>query len=281
MSRARDSGGGLGVPRAAGTNGKPASDRRLHHVCLVVSLIWLAWYADNFILSLSTSYNSPSLDNILVDVVVPAIFAPLTPESLATMRGSTFCKPGSKNPCPAFDATAYDAFRAQEIAAGIQRIYYINLKKNVLRRARIESLLSEPHTQLAWKKEAIPYTRINAIRGDEDPAVCAPTLQDPHRCAGVVGIVKSNLHIMQYHNVTGLTLVMEDDFLPRNLSLIEEAVRWIPPDWDIIRFECVDYDVRSVSTLESEKRSIRPDGISDKDGGILSQKSLLLINTDI
>lgn len=37
---------------------------------------------------------------------------------------------------------------------------------------------------------------------------------------------------------------MEDDFRLLNLSMVHEALQWIPDDWDIIRIECIDYDRR-------------------------------------
>lgn len=37
---------------------------------------------------------------------------------------------------------------------------------------------------------------------------------------------------------------MEDDFLLYNLSMVDEALRLIPNDWDLIRIECIDYELR-------------------------------------
>jgi hypothetical protein len=157
-----------------------------------------------------------------------------------------------KNPCPQQDATQFEQYRQEEIHKGIQNIFYINLEKNKLRRTNMEKALRQQHIQSSQ------WHRISAIRGQEPSSVCIKGLQHPKRCQGVQGILQSNLHIMQHYPAvtnTSISLIMEDDFILKNFTLLQQAISWIPNDWDIIRLECIDYEIRpyfdyiNVSTL--------------------------------
>ena len=151
-----------------------------------------------------------------------------------------------RNRCPLFplsssnsSSSALQALRQKELEEGIQRAYYINLDKNKKRRQRMEEALQK---QIKLYNRPLPFQRVPALRGDMKRTPCTPGLRDPDRCRGLAGIVKSNFQIMQYYQTSGITLVMEDDFVLRNLSLLEQAMHWIPDDWDILRFETVDYE---------------------------------------
>jgi hypothetical protein len=59
----------------------------------------------------------------------------------------------------------------------------------------------------------------------------------PNHCRGVIGLRMSNLYIMDYAETSGITMVLEDD-VKVNMSLVLDAVRAVPRDWDIIRLDC-------------------------------------------
>ena len=126
--------------------------------------------------------------------------------------------------------------RQAELDAGLQRIYYVNLDKNVQRRKQMED-------QLRQVQPSIPYSRFAAMRGTSNGTACIPGLQDPKRCMGVSGLSRTMVKLMDTQNVTGLTLVLEDDFLlGTNLTRIQEALSMVPDDWDIVRFALAGYD---------------------------------------
>ena len=117
----------------------------------------------------------------------------------------------------------------------VQRIYYINLEKNTKRRDIMESWLS---------RQPIPYERINATVGSTEPGTCIERKQDPQRCRGISGLSMTELDIISNHNVSGLTLVFEDDFIPHSPEELQQNVdrslKMVPADWDIIRWGCWD-----------------------------------------
>lgn len=123
--------------------------------------------------------------------------------------------------------------RANELVSrSVDRIYYINLESNKKRRALMEGWLS---------KQSIPFQRINATVGSSDPTVCVSGKQQPNRCRGLSGLSMTQADIIQNHDTSGLTLVFEDDFVvyrPLN-QLVNVTLAMVPPDWDIIRFDCV------------------------------------------
>lgn len=111
----------------------------------------------------------------------------------------------------------------------VERIYYINLKKNTERRNQTEEWL---------KRQSIPYQRIEALVGtDNDTCLEGMT---PQRCRGIIGLAKTNLEIMKSHDVSGLTLVFEDDYVvQRDLrQAVRDTLQLVPNDWDIIRWDC-------------------------------------------
>lgn len=149
---------------------------------------------------------------ILFVVVQLAAFPRGDDETFAQLQG--WCQPSSStgsvfndnfrrwtNPCSPFDAQLYEHKRNAEIKAGIQRLYYINLEKNVKRRERMERLLRN-QTAVGRTGRPLPFKRIPAVIGREDPTVCVPNLRNPLRCSGVQGILKSNLRIMRYEPMT-------------------------------------------------------------------------------
>jgi hypothetical protein len=115
----------------------------------------------------------------------------------------------------------------------VSRIYYINLKKNFQRRKLMEEWLG---------KQPIPYQRIEGIVGTDSD--CNHIVhQTPKRCRGITGLAKTNLDIIQNKNVSGLTIVFEDDFYinvdKTDLNqAVETTLQFVPNDWDIIRWEC-------------------------------------------
>jgi hypothetical protein len=122
----------------------------------------------------------------------------------------------------------------------IQRVYYINLDSEKKRRVNMEKWLS---------KANVPFERIKAqvlsvsdsLRdtrcGDPSCPQTGCTQQEPHRCRGIRGLIASNVHIMDTKNISGLTLVLEDDF-KLNIKALSAAIQRVPKDWDVIRFNC-------------------------------------------
>ncbi len=108
----------------------------------------------------------------------------------------------------------------------IYRIYYINLESRLDRHFFMDRWLS---------KEYIPYKRINAIIGPSDG--CIERLKSPERCKGVRGVALSNLYIIDHLNLSGISLILEDDVMV-NTSRIPQVIRDVPNDWDVIRFDC-------------------------------------------
>lgn len=109
----------------------------------------------------------------------------------------------------------------------IDRIYYINLPRSVVRDV----------FQKSWtRKLPIPVERIEAREGRGD--LCGPK-QHPRTCVGVSGLTLTNLHILKDKNVSGVTLVVEDDFEITDMVALEDAfLKYVPDDWDVVRIDC-------------------------------------------
>jgi hypothetical protein len=97
--------------------------------------------------------------------------------------------------------------------------------------------------------QPIPYQRINATVGD--PKGCVRNHNTPNRCRGISGIVKTLTGIIDNENTTGVSLVLEDDMFPLDIDLsrLEEAIKYVPNDWDLIRFDCWDGMLHSAGWL--------------------------------
>ena len=108
----------------------------------------------------------------------------------------------------------------------ISRLYYINLQSRLDRHFFMDDWLSDQN---------LPYERVNAIVGPSD--VCVERLKSPERCKGVTGVALSNIYIIDHLDTSGISLILEDD-VKVNISLIPNAIRDVPNDWDIIRFDC-------------------------------------------
>lgn len=110
----------------------------------------------------------------------------------------------------------------------IDRIYYINLEKNFLRRQLMKSWL---------RKVPIPFKRISAMPGSGlDECVAGKEA----KCQGIAGLARTLLHIIKDEDTTGISMVVEDDYVLKDPTLkqVEEALQNIPPDWDVVRFDC-------------------------------------------
>ncbi|KAL7575272.1 hypothetical protein ACA910_001797 [Epithemia clementina (nom. ined.)] len=142
-------------------------------------------------------------------------------------------------------------FRYEELRQGIQRIYYINLDKNIKRKKFMERNLRKVQPK-------VPILRFPAVTGTRNHKACASgtaktattttTLvqhsQDDNSsysssrwCQGLSGLSRSFIKLMDTQNMTGISIVLEDDFaLAPNLTFIQQAIWQVPGDWDIIRF---------------------------------------------
>jgi len=121
--------------------------------------------------------------------------------------------------------------KQRNITNTIQRIYYINLQKNTERRAQMESWLN---------RQPIPFARINATIGSSNPQDCVAGKQAFKRCRGLSGLVMTELDIIHNHNVSGLTLIFEDDFVATKplQEVVDRTLELVPSDWDVIRWDC-------------------------------------------
>jgi hypothetical protein len=114
----------------------------------------------------------------------------------------------------------------------LDRIYYINMDDRPLRRAFMEAWLSE---------QSIPYERVTGQKGREDTCVEG---KKGRRCIGISGLAQTYLHIINNLNTSGLTLVIEDDFVVRRMRPMMASVNLLPPDWDLLRWDCWDKPLR-------------------------------------
>ena len=110
----------------------------------------------------------------------------------------------------------------------IDRIYYINLDHRHIRRGIMESWLSQ---------QDIPYQRVAGQDGRPD--ICIPNKEGP-RCVGISGLAQTNVFIMDHLETEGITLVVEDDFVIRDMKKLLASVQLVPPDWDVLRWDCWD-----------------------------------------
>ena len=116
--------------------------------------------------------------------------------------------------------------RHNDVITQIDRIYYINVDE---RQDRAEFM----KWWLSWQDT--PYARIAAVSGVSTG--CVKRLSRPNHCRGVIGLRMSNLYIMDDAETSGITMVLEDD-VKVNMSLVLDAVRAVPHDWDVIRLDC-------------------------------------------
>jgi hypothetical protein len=111
----------------------------------------------------------------------------------------------------------------------IDRIYYINLEKNSLRRQGMEFMLQQ---------QFIPFKRIPARIGVTDQ--CAKSANNTNKCRGVSGLARTLVGMLNEENTTGLSLVLQDDLMLTDpgLQRLQESIKMVPDDWDLIRFDC-------------------------------------------
>jgi hypothetical protein len=110
----------------------------------------------------------------------------------------------------------------------VDRIYYINMGHRPRKRAIMESWLS---------KQPIPHHRVRGQKGETDS--CISRKQGP-RCLGISGLTETALNIVDNLNTMGFTLVVEDDFVIRDMKKLLASIHLVPPDWDILRWDCWD-----------------------------------------
>jgi hypothetical protein len=127
----------------------------------------------------------------------------------------------------------------------IDRIYYSNLEKNWLRRQSMERWLLQQNSD--DQQPLIPYKRINATVGEM--GVCLPN--KAAKCRGLSGLARTLVGIIETENTTGLSLVLEDDYVVQdpNFSRLYEAIQMVPNDWDLIRFDCYDMEPVTFRTI--------------------------------
>ncbi|KAL7573114.1 hypothetical protein ACA910_018792 [Epithemia clementina (nom. ined.)] len=167
---------------------------------------------------------------ILLTCAVFLISMPSGEKARNRSRNSFVLQSDDSKPSMSMEQTQSSPSRQEELSQGIQRIYYINLDKNVRRRLLMETALSHvrPH---------VPYHRFPAIIGSANDSECRSYKVEPQRCEGISGLSQTVIQLMDTQNMTGISVVLEDDFaIASDLTKIQQAIDLVPDDWDIIRF---------------------------------------------
>ena len=125
----------------------------------------------------------------------------------------------------------------------VSRIYYINLDSIPHRREFMESWLS---------KQPVPFMRVPGVQPELSEPKCISGKQNEKRCRGIAGLVRSNLFIMDHLNVSGHTLVLEDDHWI-DTQAVGQAIGGVPGDWDVIRFDCRDKPRTTFKIVQSQE----------------------------
>lgn len=118
----------------------------------------------------------------------------------------------------------------------IDRVYYSNLRKNVLRKTMMNFWLNDDPLR------RVPFKRINAQVGNLTRDSCIEDKNTTQRCRGVVGLARTLLYILEKEPMNGTTLILEDDYFITDPGFrrIEASLAMVPDDWDLIRFDCRD-----------------------------------------
>ena len=121
-----------------------------------------------------------------------------------------------------------------EQSTKIDRIYFLNMDDRPKRREGTEFMLQH---QLKQHTSNIPYKRIPGKRGFTDQCGAG---KSGNRCIGVSGIAITLVDMLDKENTTGLSLVLEDDFMMigQAFQRIEESLKMLPSDWEYARFDC-------------------------------------------
>lgn len=127
---------------------------------------------------------------------------------------------------------------AESDLRSLDRIYYINLPHRPLRRAMMEAWLGNRSSSSGI---VAPHHRIEPIRGTSDADKCVVKRRmRKGRCQAVSSLARTLVAILRQRNVSGLTLVLEDDYqitVPLE-ELVTTTLEVVPNDWDIIRWDC-------------------------------------------
>lgn len=109
----------------------------------------------------------------------------------------------------------------------IDQIYYINMDKDHKRRYVMDAWLNST---------GIPYQRVPGIHGDDHSCM---SRKNGKTCFKISGLTYSNLNLLDNYNLSGnLTLVLEDDFVIKDMDKLLLSLHLLPNDWDVVRFDC-------------------------------------------
>ena len=176
-----------------------------------------------------------------------------SPASTETSVGSSIATSGIKHETKEVAAaTSIQTHRHQQ-KLKFDRIYYINLPNAKQRKEFTESWLS-----LQSNFTGIPYQRVEAQRGIPGSTCVTEKNISASRCIGISGLSQTVINIIDNYNTSGLTFIMEDDYLIYNFSRLEESVSLvekIDPNWDVIRWDC-NGDIPSSFTWIYEKSNL-------------------------
>ena len=124
--------------------------------------------------------------------------------------------------------------KSPEPPSKISQVYYINLDTRKDRNNFMKKMVLP-----MFDDKQIPYKRISGRRGiGITNETCVSGKTPPKRCSALVGVIRSNLHILNHERITNYTLILEDDWLISSLRDLDRAINSVPKDWDLIRFDC-------------------------------------------
>jgi hypothetical protein len=88
-------------------------------------------------------------------------------------------------------------------ATSIRQMYYMNLDSRTDRNAHMLGDVVP-----LFKEKNIPFERVSAFRGESsEQELCVAKKSGGVRCRGIVGLLKTNLHILEHLPIVGNTLV--------------------------------------------------------------------------
>jgi len=127
--------------------------------------------------------------------------------------------------------------------AGVDGIYYINMKRSKDRKKHMESLFKDPVF------EGIPVTRIEAVDGTLEKADTYlefhQTARNPYMMESEYGCTISHFRAIHQFAMTDdpVALIVEDDlsteFLPYWKKTIQQHIDDAPPNWEILQLSYI------------------------------------------
>jgi hypothetical protein len=124
--------------------------------------------------------------------------------------------------------------------------------------------------------QSVPFQRVEPVRGPLGTESCeSHKRENAARCRGLASLARTVVGIIRDRPVSsGLTLVLEDDFrvFARLDELVKASLPIVPPDWDIIRWDCTGgfhalADVRRVGNATLARTVLKDECVRKREGG--------------